>query len=674
MDLKIDNIRGIGSERVQFPRGEVTDIRRFHARGKTTIAACLAACLCRSPDPLGLAPRTNLYVRRGAGSDDAAAMLTGEGWGVQWKPSAQEFIAHGNPPLVPEVVLRFALPLMSGTKRDASRRWLHALEPEPVTIEELTKELATAVDDVTAARLAKQALTGERGFDQAYGVADTQTREAKGKWEDVASGSDSERRTYGSNVAGKWRPKGWTTDLEGRGLSEIEQELHDAKEAERILRDELAAMDSKVKEVERIRTRNEDRQSHVAGIRRQLEAAERESTGETAEIDRQLREDHARQGKAVEAADLALRAARRAVMQNRDVAERNERAKRLWNEQLHGARQAVERIEVDLSHAQTRLRGIKGTGPVLVSSGTCSSCGQTLPATLVAAATQHAQTTFEREVGEATATCNHLEEDLEKARRKLEELQGTEPTSEVVEDADELQAAVRRGETAYEEADAAQRKLDQKMAAERRRLSSVQSADAMVQQLRGRLEEAQSQGDVPVPDLPSESERDRVQRSLHAAADVVRQQDNARNVRKAFEEASAAHEEASAWGRVREILSPNKGIRARRLKQRSDAMQAAIERVHDSIQSAGAWLPLVRIDTDGPKFLVDELPVEAASGVEQWWTQTICRLGLAVAASSPIAVIDGADIILPRLRETYRLAMEPIARDHDMAIVWAESA
>ena len=718
MKLEIRNVRGIADDEIVIDPGVVTPVRRLHGAGKTTLAACLAACLSRVTDPLELAPRTGLYVRKGAASDECFATLAGDGgWHIVWRPSAGDFTTSGEPPLVPEAVLRFGVPLMGGTKRDASRRWLDAMLPDPVTLTELEDELLGAkIDPVTAARIARQAIEAENGFEQAFAVADTQCREAKGKWADIASASDDQRRTYGKSIAASWRPKGWINELEGRGLSEIEQRLHDAREAERLLSDECARLEEQVRASERAKTRNEERQSHIASMRGELRDAEK-LIGQTPEGHAEAMDQRDKTAAAVSTADHALREARRVAANLQDESDRREsqarhrasrieelkeRITRLTNDntsyrdqQIAGLEQKIGRHEQDIERIDEEMEAIRARRKSITDdTETCTSCGQTLPDDQADDVKTRRLQIVDRDLAEQQGNREEAERMLGDARRNLDDVRAdtetppgvSEAKGELIRLENESDAAsmsaeiaearenVTKAERAYDDAAAARREAANRAEESERAVNRNQEIEAKVNRLRGRLQEAEAASDLEVPDAPSQRERDEANRHRMRAQDVIREEEAAVAVRKAYDEATAAQEEVLAWDRVRTILSPEKGIQARRLHQRAEEMLAAIALVNESILKAGVWLPVVDIDTQERKITVNDLPIEAASKAERWWAETVCRLGLAVAARSPVAIVEGADEIVPNMRDGYREAMSALAADKGMSILWTEAA
>ena len=675
MRLEIRNVRGIVDDALDFRRGGMLVVPRLNAQGKTTIAACLSACLTRRPDPLGLAPRMGLYVHRGAASDESFAGLRddGEGWMIVWRAGAGEFVTQGPAPVVPEAVLRFGQPLMGGKKQDAARRWLDALLPDPVTFEELRDELKEAVDEVNAARVAKMALDGDDGFARAHAVAEQQDKDVKAKWADVASAADGEKMNYGSRIATKWRPKGWIVELEGRGLSEIQQRLHDAREARRILADEVSALDSRVREADKAKARNDERQVHIAGLRRELQQAEA-LLGEKPERDSDLvlAQQTARQK--VADCDDAVRAAKRSYADLADKARENSRTMSRRSERLAGLEQTVQLETRNIADYDESIGNLDKASENVGVATNCDSCGQMLPNAKIEEAREQGRATIAAKRAEAVRKRGLAEDRKRTAEAEIADINSKPPELHPTGSEEDAQAAIDRAQAELDAADKTRADMDRRANENLQRIQAHSETDGRVQNLRGRIQEAEAQSDVEVPEIPTESEREQARRNLHRAEDAVKAEESAEKVRKFFDDATAAQDEAVAWGRVRSILSPHDGIQARRQQERAAELAAAVEQVSKSILGAGAWLPDVTIDPQGPKFTVGGLPVEAASQSEQWWLFTICRLGLAVAAKSPVAIVDGADVLALAVREAYRLAVANIAREKNIAILWTETA
>ncbi|WP_419917468.1 hypothetical protein [Candidatus Poriferisocius sp.] len=721
MKLEVTNVRGLETGTVELEPGRVQVVRRPNAAGKTTLSACLAACLSRVADPLGLAPRNGLYVRKEAAGEECRAVVSDDTWSVTWEPASATFVTAGNAPEVPEAVLRFGQPLLGGTRRAASRRWLDAILPEPVTAAELAAELETATDQVTAARLAKQAIPADadrdavqKGFESAWAVADTQCREAKARWADVASAADGERRTYGSAIAAKWRPKGWTAELEGRGLAELEERLHDATEAERLLAAEAARLDEQVRNAERVRQDHEAELVRISGLRMELETAQeaqrKKDGGEVEALRTEFRQaeaarDEAEQGvregktameRARQAGEAAERDAARAAELRRRVQDTRARNERWQREHVRTLRGRVDDGENRLEEAEQKVADLKKSMLLLESADlTCETCGQGLPPALNEKRRAQSLEKLRSRLDSAQRRREHCEESLDEARSELADAENDDATPPGIQDMlDEIANLEAKADEAEESPGEAiarwreeiSRRTDAYGRAEREfrevgsRLEKVVSAATFrreavenIGRLQGRIEEAEKQIESGLPEAPSDAECAEASRRKLIAADVQREAAEAVRVRHAYEEAARAQEEALQWDRVRTILSPDKGIQARKLYEGEAVMQEAMEIVARTVISAGSWLPQVRIDTAERRILVNGLPVEAASNAERWWAETACRLGLAAVAKSPVAIIDGADVIGLDQRKGYLDAAEVMADEYHMAVLWTET-
>ena len=266
--LTISNIGAIEHWVGRLTYGSVLSVEADNAKGKSTIAACLAACLCRVQDPLRRgAQRHGSYVRRGSPAEASWARLECDdgNWEIIWSP-VRGISEKGDAPRAP------LLAVLDPAERGKSD-WLQAIVGDPITHEQLTEELIKILgkDQRDAAdKHAKAILADEpESWSVFQGVAEERRSKAKREWQDEVART-GEHATYGSAVAAKWTPREWTAEHEGLTPATCDRRLADAKAEFDSANSALASLNNLASEHADYIRKRERQERHVEDLEAEL--------------------------------------------------------------------------------------------------------------------------------------------------------------------------------------------------------------------------------------------------------------------------------------------------------------------------------------------------------------------------------------------------------------------
>ena len=678
MRLEITNVRGIESRTVTLNPGVVTRLELADGGGKTTVAACVAACLGRDPDPLGLGvSMLSGYVRRGAEKESARAVLVDDDWSVAWEVIAGTFTVSGDAPKPPAIVTSALQPAWAlGTKAEVAEAWLEALLTGEITEADVVKAVADALgaDVPNADRVARQ-LAGDvmadplEGWARAEKYCAERARDAKAQWVEVVA-TDGEAANYGVRRAADWHPKAWSPDLEGASVASMEASVHDLTEAEQWARDAVAQEEAREEAVREDTRRLAAARQRVADLEAEAAAlAGREDPelgglAEAAQADVRQLED------ALQAAVEAQTAAAErydAEIRKRDVASRKmeeaDAALAADRDRLDGLRRTVASAKAKLARLQNAYEA---------ETGNCPHCGQPWDAAKEQQADAHSLALeAEREVADAEAAQQDAAPDpavqeAAEAAREAWNAAGVR-LSVIASERTPASAAVTEAQRALNEAQAT-------LSALRRRQSDAKTGPTL-DGIRGQQREAQALVDSLDEHLqngsaaPLAERRQEAQERHHAATDERRRAEVGLAALRAYEAAQRAHRLATVWTAAKDVLSPERGMRRERLDHRVNRLNAFLARFADTL-----GLPKVGL-ADGGRLAVqwERAPIALASTSERWLVAGFIRSAVAVMHKAPVAVLDGANIVTGKRRVVLKETLEAMARSTGTAVLWTES-
>lgn len=671
LTLSVDNVRGIERETLVIPSGEVTQVTRRNAGGKTTLAMCAAACLSRDPSPLGTfgVSENRWLIRAGADAAEAHAALSGDDWSIVWHVSQGTFTETGPVPKIPALCARATSDLIRGERRVMGEHWLAALDARPLEYSAIYNAIMERIGSIDGAeQWAKRqseelATRGDEAWKIAHELAADRALEAKRQWENVVA-TAGEHEDYGAAKASNWRPfKGWSPDLEGATIAGCDAALHATRHAVEELRKRKAAIVEGFGAHDRALQKIESLESQIAELQKaasEIEPPEGEvddaMIAEHNDLEREielLRTEAAASDKGADEARMTWGAANRALREARGLSER-----------YHAAVENHERCE---KSAQAIIEATP-------DGETCKTCGQSighLPDVLE---------TYERRV-------ETIKADSEKRTRQIAELK-----AEIGQLPVELSAAhdtdtwpVATYDKTHEEAAAETRTRIRELEAKRSHLAdkiaTTKAGPAIAERkkanLEGRIETLQAQvaneqnaaaalrADADGLEAVSDDE-------IAAATDVYETARRNRKLVEIVQDATNANDAAVAWGMVSDVLSPTKGIRAQRLDDALDKINADAASVCNVLD-----LPKVEIrrtQAGTVSLHMNDCPLVTLSGAEQWAAQVAVRAALSIQHNAPLFVCDTPDAF-DSVRKIDALTMlESLAARTGMAVLSMQQA
>jgi len=676
MKLQIENVRSIDALLIELTPGEVTELAKPNGFGKSTAAACLAACLARNPDPMYRGPARRVrYVRDGADPEDAVAVLSGDDWSITWLVASGQFPETGSPPPRPPAIVGHAMrAAWEGKDDDIARAWLEALLSGAVTQDEIRDEIANTlgkdVPDATtvAQKLAEDIIANPlQGWDTACDYCETRMREAKRDWSKIVA-SDGQHEQFGDKKAPKWRPRAWRAELEGTNVPALEQLQHQMQERVNAARDRLSVIDGKIEQ-------QSERNEQIRATTKRLSDMQDEHDALADDIERA----HADPGGPT---DDERQAARRRL-DEAEAAYQAVRTPREGDAEMLEAQNYLSSAQADQSQCERDFRNkqrdvqdlddeVKRLGRQIADAenidDVCPHCKQPMPPEAMEHARDHLAHLQGRHT-DATARLGDLVADFQQTRRALEEVKervgkARAKVSAMQDAASRREVGVAAKRRAYDEALDAWRGISEASAESggselARELAQKRARIAgQIEELRSSLRD-QQQGMEQFDRGPAEA-------AVHKAVDHVRQVETGLVAFKCHQSAQAQVKQAAVWGRVAKALSPT-GIRADRMGERVEKVNKILAMVREQCD-----LPAIELRGRNPKMYFDRRDVGEGSASEQWLVAAVLRAVVCVMHEAPVAVMDASDALQTSTRERLRRTVGQLAKGTGIAVLWTE--
>ena len=653
--LRIENVRGVANETLEFERGCVTEVKRGHGEGKSTIACAIAACLARETDPMGLIKgKGNPYQRRGFQTPIASATLndTQGAFSIRWEPGKKSVKATGTAPTpVAKLGVWEERTIDEGNAAEQARRWSEAIGLSPIGLDEIEASLvetstfdANDLDEMVKALNGASDETRDATYDEWQVEAWTRTKIHEDEFVKITREAGNPIGRYGIEKARKWHPEGWTEEIKKTTKESLEEEER-AKTA--TLEHERKTLECYL--AERGATAKTERE--VEDTEQRLRVLRTEETETRTKI-----------GSKEE--DREQRIARETETEHETARQENERASQaLANARNRGraALASVEEHENGLRTIEKRRAQAEQARDALESA---STQGDTCPTCL-----QVWETAKEKR-----------EKRVKECRETLESI--NEPTpGEIEKSKNELEAARTRAEEVKKEIAETLKRSDETQSKERRTRETARVArEGNNNEAENALERALGMTLGKIENLEAQKTRllsgakapddDLIQASTQGVKQAEEDIETTRRKKKITrleERARTEHTKTCEWTRIAKELGPENGLRARARERALEGLQGWIERVRHLSD-----MKEVRV-CDGD-ITWNGLPIGIASSTERWIARTIVRIAICTRSRAPACVVDGADRWVPEWRMRMRNACERIAKKTGMAIVWTEAA
>jgi len=636
MRIDITRIGSVESFSARLEPG-VALLEGDNAAGKSTVAACLAACLSREADPLSRgAARLNSYVMRGEAAGSASAALSGDGWRIEWRPGGG-FAVSGIAPQCPRMAV-----LDPPEKGRAA--WLEAIRPDPLGEDELTEEIARIIASrETAAKYAAEILLDEpRSWDVFNGRCQDRRRRAKSDWE-AAVATVGESATYGARIAPGWTPPGWTADHEALTPAGCEREVTRAAERLRLANRAAAEIESAAEALRRWLADAEQLDERRVRLAARASAAPKPRPESAAEMDaaaQALRDADAESGRLREAAEAARAEAGAAQA----AAQKAASAESAASDELRRLKSLLRHAEAAVASAHTSASDAESAiGALEAQPADCPTCGQ--PWDLRASGIAVDLAEKKRLLGEATAEALRREAAIPQKVEAVADAEAALKAAEAALKAAEaesgrLRKAAQAAEAASRAAAGAVAQCAAEHAAVVNRAAAIDGEIAAAERVRGELGEL----DRRIADhrqlRPSAAGRDETEAAaaeIDAAQSALDEARAADRLLRARRDAEAAHGRAAEWSALADLTSDTmRGLRARRLKSR-------VEKISEWASRVAPWCELEIVA--GPSLRVRGAHIDDCSAGERWAAYAALRVTVAVMRSAPACVIDGADVL-----------------------------
>ena len=652
--LTIENLRGTAQETLRIERGEVTEVKRGHGGGKSTIACALAACLARESDPMGLVKgRANPYQRRGYPAPKARATLAAQdgAFALRWTPHTRTIEEEGAAPApTPKLGVWEERALDEGTGAERARRWNEAVGLAAIGLDDIEAALvegsclgAEALGDIVERLSGAGDAERDAVYDAEQENALANARRHEAAFCAISAEAGNALGRYGREKARKWRPKGWSEALETASDAALAEEA-EARAAT------LAHERESLERYLAMRGRCASARKALAASGARLEALRAEERTARAALAR------ARSGEERAARDAAERAhaqaeeARRRARERLEEAQERARAARAALEQAKDAARAHDTQAEEAQSAREGLARARGAG------ATCPTCGQEWAQARAKRA--EAIAAWEEKAARASPPSPQARESARTALEGARERNG-EAEREVEAARDASEAASAAEAQARERARAARGAVEE---------TDLRASEHALGVALGKIEAEsahhagiEAETEAPDPAL------------VEACAGAVRQAEAAleetaakRRARALDARARAEHEKATEWGRIAAELGPESGLRARAQARALAGLQGWVGRVR-----ALAGVGEVRIA--GGEVLWNGLPIGLASATERWVARTVVRIAVCTRSRAPVCVVDGADRMVEPWKGRMRAACGQIAARTGIAIVWTEA-
>lgn len=233
MQIKIENIMGVGSVHAGFETGAPLVVFGRNEAGKTSLAAAVGAAVAREPNPKGLRSLKD-YIRSGAAN--GMAVVKDDAGSIEWRPGRKDcFIENGeNPPSSHPFAAGLIDLIGLKSAEDRAKFWEQCFMPAlPVgefrddimpaitgggePSEANDREFQSIVDDIA-----------RNGWDYVEKRYVEHGRSFKRQWQN-AMASVGIHAKYGRKQAEAPDLPGWTADLEQMSIADAEREMATAQ-------------------------------------------------------------------------------------------------------------------------------------------------------------------------------------------------------------------------------------------------------------------------------------------------------------------------------------------------------------------------------------------------------------------------------------------------------------
>ena len=663
LQVRVEEVRGVEHRELALSGGRIVEWRDGNAVGKTTVAAVVAACLGRDPDPLGIG-KPGAYVRREAEPERCCGTVACDGWAIRWTPGEEgrPLQVEGDAPRAPLLAVWDAKSWTQGTRAERSVRWLDAVQavsrgPEVV---DAIRANGEGLDESRIEALANTIAGAEAGREEeVWAWAEEQAKgEAKARreqWEGITARAGGKER-FSVKLGTTWRPPGWDPKWEGEDADKARAGLTRAGKA--------------VEAAVALRNRAEAAHAEEARRRRDAEGRTQRRAALAAEKGRLESQEQAARAKAAEAAEPEQAA-------QPDLEALEAARSQAWD-RARKAQEGVEQAEAAVRAGEEALRGEKArrrtwreaAEALAAAEGgaeTCPTCGQRWEEKV----RENARVVGDAKEALAKLGADPGDEGVRTAQRTLEDAR--QAAADAARARDAAQGEARKAEQGLKDAEAAAeamrgREREEREAA-RRAEGEGEARRRRLAEIAGALKEIEAQEAAEPAAAPMEWDLEEVRAAERTAAGTKEEAERTvRNVEAVGEAGRAAKEEAG-WRKLAAALGTGeKGIRSQRRAQAVEGLRKWVSRLAGLAGFEGR----VTVTAQGQVEWAGR-PLEWCSEGERWVAMAVVRAAVTARCEVPVLVLDGAERLAPDWREKVKEGIRRMAEGAGIAVLWLET-